>query len=503
MKRTLLSLFAMLSLAISTHAQSLDGGCGTSAPPAATLNWLEQLMAQPNTWGIETTDTIIRVPIKAHFVTDVNGKTFSYKDLLDVICELNAKYNPAKIFFYLRPNVNVIRMPIYNPLQSFAAGNQLMLDNNINRAVNVHFTNLGAMGLCGYATYPGTGAGSTMRQGGMVMGTNGNCSSPGNTTFAHEMGHYLSLPHPFDETENDPDNAATAERVTRNTQEVLPRLRANCATAGDRFCDTPADFIGTRWNCAGPLPVQLDINGDQFQPDPTLYMSYSLDFCQNRFSPSQITAMRATIPGMRGYLLQPAMPSLDTVRTAPLMMQPVQNDTNVVSNFAFFKWQAVPGATHYCLQIARSANFSDAIVDTFLTDTQYLYTANRMVPNATYRWRVKAFNWQYTCAPISNAWSFRSGAPFGVHASQLLEEEVELFPTVIEPGNVLRVRFSEASTKAFNLTILDLHGKQVKQFASNPADQEGSISLEDLRSGMYLVQLVRDGRSMNKKIIVR
>lgn len=503
MIKTLRTWLIMMSLTLGVHGQSLDGGCGTSAPPVSHFQWIENLMAQQNNWGIETNDTIIRVPIKAHFVTDINGKTFSHKDLLDVICELNAKYSPANIYFYLRPNVNIIRMPVYNPLANFAAGNQLMLDYNINRAVNVHFTNLGQMGLCGYANYPGTGPGSTMRQGGMVMGTNGNCSSPGNTTFAHEMGHYLSLPHPFDETENDPDNAATAERVTRNTNEVLPRLRANCTTAGDRFCDTPADFIGSRWNCAGPVPTQLDINGDQFQPDQTLYMSYSLDFCQNRFSPSQITAMRATIPGLRGYLLQPAMPALDSVKTAPTMLQPVQNDSNVVSNFAFFKWQSVPGATHYCIQIARSANFSDAIVDTFVTDTQFLYTANRMVPNANYRWRVKAFNWQYTCAPISVSWTFRSGAPFGVQASQLTAEEVEVFPTVIEAGSLIRVKFTEPSNQGFNLSILDLHGKLVKSFFSNPGEQEATLSLNELKSGMYLVQISRECRMMNKKIIVR
>ncbi len=503
MKKTILSLIATVSIAFGAQSQTSNGGCGTAPPTANHLQWIENLMSQQNDWGIETSDTLIRVPVKAHFVSDINGRTFSHKDLLDVMCELNAKYRLANIYFYLRPNVNIIRMPVYNPLANFSAGNQLMLDNNINRAVNVHFTNLGLMGLCGYATYPGTGPGSTMRQGGMVMGTNGNCSTPGNTTFAHEMGHYLSLPHPFDETEGDPDNAASAERVTRNNNEVLPRLRANCVTAGDRFCDTPADFIGTRWNCAGPIPTQLDINGDQFQPDPTLYMSYSLDFCQNRFSPSQITAMRATIPGLRGYLLQPAMPSLDSVKTAPVMMQPAQNDTNVVSNFAFFKWQNVPGATHYCIQIARSANFADAIVDTFVTDTQFLYTSNRMVPNATYRWRVKAFNWQYTCAPISVSWTFRSGAPFGVQALQLTNEEVELFPTVVEPGTPLKVRFTEISGNSFNLSILDLNGKQVKHFTSTPSDQEGVVGLEGLKSGMYLVQITRDGRSLNRKIIVR
>ena len=117
-----------------------------------------------------------------------------------------------------------------------------------------------------------------LRQGAVYMGI--ACSGPGNTTLAHELGHFLNLPHPFDGTSGQPA-AVWAERVTRNPQEPPPRYSANCTTAGDRFCDPRADYRDNRWNCPDPSAL-LDINADPFNPDETLYMSYSLtvsSFC--------------------------------------------------------------------------------------------------------------------------------------------------------------------------------------------------------------------------------
>ena len=74
-----------------------------------------------------------------------------------------------------------------------------------------------------------------------------------------------------------------------------------------------------------------------------------------------------------------------------------------------------------------------------------------------------------------------------------------MFPTVIEAGSPIRVKFTEPSNQGFNLSILDLHGKLVKSFFSNPGEQEATLSLNELKSGMYLVQISRECRMMNKK----
>ncbi len=70
---------------------------------------------------------------------------------------------------------------------------------------------------------------------------------------------------------------------------------SNCYDSGDRFCDTRPDYLNYRWACAPDslsVTVQKDPNGVEFRSDATLYMSYSLDVCSNRFTDEQIEAMR-------------------------------------------------------------------------------------------------------------------------------------------------------------------------------------------------------------------
>ncbi|ABG59857.1 M12 family metallo-peptidase [Cytophaga hutchinsonii] len=110
--------------------------------------------------------------------------------------------------------------------------------------------------VCAYAE--GGGISSSVRAGQIVFKK--GCFSAG--VVAHELGHYFGLAHTFDNT--------------------VPELAngSNCATAGDKICDTPADpyvmgeetsdyMIGCEFNS-----LKRDANGDTYSPDVSNIMSY-------------------------------------------------------------------------------------------------------------------------------------------------------------------------------------------------------------------------------------
>lgn len=131
-------------------------------------------------------------------------------------------------------------------------------------------------GIQGYSRFPVP----SMVDGVVVLynatGTVGNLKSSTNLnrTVTHEVGHYLGLYHTFHLTSN-----CTPE--------------SNCATQGDRVCDTPQTPLSPSCSNLGC--------GQQMVEN---YMDYTPQICMNAFSDGQRTRMRNTIIADRATLLE-------------------------------------------------------------------------------------------------------------------------------------------------------------------------------------------------------
>jgi len=139
---------------------------------------------------------------------------------------------------------------------------------------------------CGYWSRIKEGGYATMPPG--VDSTDGIVVTGFGTLLAHEMGHYLSLYHTF---------------------EGLDCANSNCATSGDRVCDTPPDgSIGNSFSCTQPQNSCSSDTISGFSVDvPDLinnFMDYGNDACHNAFTEGQAARMRAAIATQRSGLLQ-------------------------------------------------------------------------------------------------------------------------------------------------------------------------------------------------------
>jgi len=403
--RQIFNTFAFV-FALCTHLQAQNTPflpCGSGPVPAQNLQWIEQMRQAGliNSEQPESPEPVYHLPLSIHLLSrDDGGGTMDLAVLLQTLCELNDKFRPSGLQFYLKGNVNYIFSTYYYNLPDYPSSFALNDQYNVARSINVYFVNLGVMGLCGFANYPNTGMpNDPLRQGAVYLGI--SCAGIGNTILAHELGHFLNLPHPFEETSAQP-SAIWAERVTRNPQEPPPRYSANCAMAGDRFCDTRADYRDARWNCPSQ-PTATDINGDLFNPDETLYMSYSYDLCANRFSGEQGQAMRATVSGpspSRGYLMTPPMLPFDTLVGTTQVVYPADSSSGHPVNWLHIRWRRVYGAEKYAVRVRRpTGTIAEWMVDG--GDTSFLYTGSQLRPLFTYRISVKPINHGWFCSAYS------------------------------------------------------------------------------------------------------
>lgn len=499
-----LACVSLLWAAQAARAQSAvgDGYCGTGSAPASTLRWIEGLHTSGvlNDLATEQVQSTVFLPIKAHFIgNDAGAGRYTLEQLSRNLCELNNHYRNTGIQFFLRGDINYINSSAWYNLPNFATAGTINNLHNASRVINVYFCNLSAMQLCGFANFPGTGEpSSTFRQGAIYLSI--ACSGAGNSTFAHEMGHFLSLPHPF-QTTSDAPAAAGAERVTRLANEVAPRLPANCATAGDRFCDTPSDFRPDRWNCPGVNTTERDINNDLFNPVGRYYMSYADDACQDSFSVQQKAAMKATVTvangqaGPRLYLTSPPIAPYDTILDSrPNHLHPLNNSTNNVPNLSF-RWNRVPGATMYLLRISRQFTFTTLIEDRIVNDTTYQYTGSMLNPNVDYYWSVKAINHKVTCGSYSAStpgtyWKFRTVGASNIR-DMVTSADFRFYPNPAGlDGGWVYLEEAYAKDQQTQMDWLDIRGRIVhSQVLDGDGAHQALFPAGGLAPGLYTVRL--------------
>jgi hypothetical protein len=136
--------------------------------------------------------------------------------------------------------------------------------------------------LCGVAELGGI---ANTENGGILM-MKGECLNE--FAIAHELGRFFGVPWTFGEGEEKTEELVRGE---------------NCATTGDKICDTPADpYIRGRevssyvdeGNSCRFINQERDMASDWYTPHVANIMSYYPDACKCDFSDDQYRLMVAT-----------------------------------------------------------------------------------------------------------------------------------------------------------------------------------------------------------------
>ncbi len=466
MKNITLLLFFFISVAL--HAQVEPDK--NSLAPCGTVShidgWLKKYLAAPMEFP-ESTDTLW-AGIQIHLLANDNGSgRFGPDRMLDAFYRLNEDYAPTGIRFYFKNDWNLLNNSAWHQHNELTQGIAMMAANNVPDALNAYFV-ITAAGNCGY----------NLPYGGVAM--THSCSGPNDHTWTHEIGHALSIQHPFIGWEGKtyninnptPDTLTydyTHFHSTPDTIVPAPLDTAlveyvdgsNCGIAADRICDSGPDYLSYRWNCnaQGLSTVQQkDPAGATFYSDGSLFMSYANDACQNRFSPQQTQIMRARLQTNKASWLAAQAPAPIVTTTAQLL-SPINNSPAPTTG-AQLQWSSVPGATHYLVQVSKVASYSAKDFEAVVTDTFALTGA--LTANWSYYWRVRPFN-------------IGSVGPYTTPHGRFLATTVStmqsateagwrMYPTLLASGQPLMLEVPETwAGQSANFRVFDAAGRLMWQ----------------------------------------
>ena len=470
MSKFLYSFVALLSLSTLLQAQT---PCGTVLSPEMKARLIDYHANPEKYTASHTTRTVYYLPLKIHIVGDDNGVGYyQLKYLWDLLCTVNKQFEETGFYFYLYGDVHYIANTDYYA-HDWDAGYQMMAYNNVPNVTNVYIVEDPA-GNCGYYTYDAD-----------AIAIAKSCSGAESTTLAHELGHYFSLPHPFD-----------------NVQDILEYVDgSNCDDGGDLFCDTRADILDYRWPC--PYNGNdTDPHGDPYNPDETLYMSYAYDHCSNRFSNEQMDAMINNLLWYREDLLTHPDPSTLVISDSAILTNPLEGADNIPHSFVPLEWNAVANATFYHVQVTKYSSFAAPLAVNHTIDNNALTVV--LEPDEEYMWRVRPLSEGYTCTEYSDFGTFKTVMGTGITTIPSEENTILVYPTLLSSSQLVYVNATMQSPGEIVMGIYSVNGMHIRSeaFAAGTGTNQFTIDASQLSPGIYFLTVQTEGNTYRQKFII-
>ncbi|MBK7936035.1 MAG: T9SS type A sorting domain-containing protein [Lewinellaceae bacterium] len=441
--------------------------------------------------------TWLYVPVTVQIVGDNSGNGyFPFENAIRALCEMNENFAVAHIRFYFVPDDAVRYLNNSAWYQhEFSGGSQLINQNKLPNRLNAFVVGDPA-GNCGYAW-----------QNAIVLGK--NCSGANNTTWTHEAGHHLSLPHPFSGWEGFQWNYAQPAPDEIGGHEVEKTDGSNCYFSGDGFCDTKPDYLNDRWNCNSNKEstiLQHDPNGEEFRSDASLYMGYADDNCATRFTEEQIEAMRFNLYDEHESYINQTPPFTEIDDDAVVGLVSPIDSQYVQYNNVTLTWNLIPDAKFYVVEISPLPSFSPRVFyQVFSPPTTSTTVKKGLLNNWNMHWRVRAYNEWDICQPYDNVQIgvFRTK---NLTATNDLERLVlaELSPNPVPGGHPAVLNITSDESMDVSMLVADAAGRVCQNQAIRLSPGENSIGIptDHLSAGFYVVHMHNEKGSFMKRFVV-
>ena len=489
MKKLLLFSFFSFFLLFSLSAQEVERYCGT---PPGIVDWLKSYQENPAAF-LRSSD-LLYVPLTIHIVGNDDGNGyFPVSRVLDAFCTLNADFEASNIQFFIKGEFNYIDNSDYYD-HNFGQGIDMMQEYNVPNTINCYIVGNPA-GACGYSFYS------------LGIALSKSCTSADDHTWAHEIGHNLSLPHTFSgwEDTNYQDFEQTPSTV--NGRMVERADGTNCQNAGDGFCDTPADYISNRWPCRADKlsnALQTDPAGVAFRSDGTLIMSYSYDECSSRFSVEQTEAMRANLLGERSFLLYDQSPATYLEGWEAVPSTPVEGALITDVSSVTLEWEPIELAEGYIVQLGLLSNLGIEIIYRTFHTTENQVVVTNLLSDRDWLWRVRPYNRYDGCAPYSNTFTFETGNFINTTREEISPSDFHIQPNPQDAGGTVVVEFDLPVALDIQLNLYSMAGQRIHgvQLNAHYGINKVEVPTENLEPGLYLIGLEHaQGRQFRKIVI--
>lgn len=531
-----LLLLSLSPLSINAQNDKRPISCGTSPDDLHTL--FETMKTQRERYGstLQTRGAVAYVPVCLHLVAKADGTgRVNESKVLDMIDQWNLTYsaNGLEMQFYIKYLNYVDNDNLYNTPRALSGANRAFIVRKSD-ALNVF--------ICGTAD-DGTDPNSVTLAyylnrfssddapyaADWVVMRYQEAARENSSTVEHEIGHFFTLPHTFNGFECSPFRPTTASPCAplsvncngRNyTVEKAARTGAdaNCSTAGDGFCDTPADYNfgitkGTDWTNNNNPCVYNGIAKDPtcvaVNPDETNLMGYYIG-CQNKFSPSQVTAMKTDYNNnvYRKYLRDGNVAQSTAAIGVATLVTPENNATTTAYNNLTFDWSDVSGAYGYVFEVSTFASFAAnvkryVVYNSNITITGAGTGGTFLQANRAYYWRVRAFGRYVTGTNFTVENKFTTGSANAVKEISGVED-FTVSPNPISQTSSVEIRLNSERPFSSIIKWTNIAGQVVKTepLNFNQGLNAQLIDVSELNSGLYILSIESEKGVLNKKVVV-
>jgi N-acetyl-anhydromuramyl-L-alanine amidase AmpD len=186
---------------------------------------------------------------------------------------------------------------------------------------------------------------------------------------------------------------------------------------------------------------------------------------------------------------------------------PASLSTTLITNTsARLNWVAVSGATSYTVKIRR-VGFTTW--STYNVTTNYKQLGNVLTACKSYEWKVMA-----TCPSGASAYSAlrtfsTTGCGISGKSEDNLNEAAAIIPTLAlqpNPANEwVQIFFEGIAQTESTISVYDIAGKLVysTQYSNKDGENTTTISVDNLPSGCYFVEVVNSNGRVSEKLVVR
>jgi len=494
----LLTFLALMGQFSFAQSSDLFEVCGLRAEDDAQLIQRTRAAIDYIDQGHLNRNEIRYLAIVVHAIHRNDGSGGATDDMIkDGICKLNENFISygTNLQFFLTEINQIYNTPAYE--NHWQSGQSTFQQEKNNQVINIYipasadFDPSDNFSVAGYYL-PGSDW--------IVVGPNNLAGS----TLAHEIGHYLSLPHPFRGWDNEfYDPAVHGEQVGTyapggfGQNQIFNELQdgSNCQNAADLICDTPADYnhFGPSWGCNYTGGAR-DPNGDKIDPDEHNLMAYFTGCTSKILSQGQIDVVNADIDLRiaQGNLYEIDNPSLgpvgESVNLLPADEAIIINNANIE-----FEWSSAENADSYELWIDWLPSFALDPVIINTSDTSFTFDGSGLIPNKKYFWRVKPSQEFDFCTDFSANTAFFTTIVNGLN---VVEDKMALsvFPNPVQEGALVNLEWNTPEA-VVDWEVIDRVGKVVQRQQSSSGNT--TLSLTDLSTGIYWIT----GKSESKKVI--
>ena len=458
------------------------------------------------------------IPVKFHIVSKTNGTGgVAEAQVFEMLCTANADFADLEMQFYIKDGSfnyvenDAIHNLILDSNHPDATVNPVILQNIMNANRDLDALNVWMVrDIILNAQNTGNILGFYSNNYDWVVMLNNEVRGS-SITLTHELGHFFSLPHPFNGWESDPyDPDKHGNPVQSNAPGFGATERmdgSNCTTAGDRICDTPPDYNFAGTNCNWTEQI-LDPTGTLVDPEEKLTMGY---FNCNKddyfFTEMQKQIMIQDLASSdRNYLATDPGLVTTILEANTELVFPANTEELTYYQGVELEWTAVPGATQYLVEVDRLPTFVLDKQSYFVNDINFL-TLDNLEPGKRYFWRVKPFNNYSTCQPFTLAKSFTTGQnPTAVQDIDFVSRW-NVSPNPVSANTNLTISFEAEKAFQANITFFNLKGQAVSPaqvYGFKAGSNRLSLPTPNLKNGVYLLVVrTAEGLRTERVLITR